>query len=319
MSLELVSFEPIVIEPIVGGESHAHAWTIELRPASIATPVLQPLSQAQQTASSTGLKQSIGRIERSLLILWALVALSFAPAVWLLGRGAVEACTAVAVVVQTALMLAILRRAGGWLSAIVTLLVIVSLSWGIELVGPLTGIPFGQYQYTQLLQPQLAGVPILIALSWFIMLPPAWAVAALITRTWRGPAFWLVSGMSLTAWDLFVDPQAVAWGWWVWTEPQGAFGIPVSNYIGWVLVGTLLTALVRPRPLPAATLVIVYAGMWIASSIGVTFFHHVPWAAASGFVAMGMLLVIAWLRSWTGLMSCSWGISRRLPSASCEG
>lgn len=318
MSVQLADYEPISLDPAISGDLCADVWPIELGPAGAAAPCEpQPAFTAHVRHVPYELKQPLGRIERSLFIVWALVALSFAPAVWFLGRGAVEGCTAVAVVVQAALMLAILRRASGWWAAICSVLVIVSLTWSVELLGRVTGLPFGHYYYTEHLQPQLMGVPVLIALAWFIMLPPAWAVAALITRTWRGPAFWLTSGMALTAWDLFVDPQAVDWGWWVWTEPQGAFGVPATNYTGWVLVGTLLTALVRPRPLPVAPLVAVYAGMWIASSVGVSFFHQVPWAAASGFVAMGMLLLFAWIR--TAQMGCRWGIPRRLPSASYEG
>src|SRR5262249_10858888 len=39
-----------------------------------------------------------------------------------------------------------------------TVLVTLLFAWGIEYIGETTGIPFGRYTYTELLQPQLFGV-----------------------------------------------------------------------------------------------------------------------------------------------------------------
>jgi hypothetical protein len=51
----------------------------------------------------------------------------------------------------------------------------------------------------------------LVPLAWLMMLPPAWAVARLVAGG-PGIAFILTAALAFTAWDLFLDPQMVAWG-----------------------------------------------------------------------------------------------------------
>ena len=45
------------------------------------------------------------------------------------------------------------------------------IGWTAEAIGSKTGFPFGAYHYTDRLQPQLLGVPLLIPLAWLMMLP----------------------------------------------------------------------------------------------------------------------------------------------------
>jgi putative membrane protein len=146
------------------------------------------------------------------------------------------------------------------------------------------------------LQPQLAGVPLLIPLAWLMMLPPAWAVASLIVggrRDWR---FVLVSAAAFTAWDLFLDPQMVGWGYWVWANPGGYFGIPWVNFAGWLLGSALITAIVRPGQLAAPIFVAVYAITWFLQTVGQGLFWQMPGPALVGGVVMGFFLLLAYLR-----------------------
>ncbi|MCB9430398.1 MAG: carotenoid biosynthesis protein [Ardenticatenaceae bacterium] len=105
---------------------------------------------------------------------------------------------------------------------------------------------FGRYHYTDLLQPQIGHVPLLIPLAWLMMLPCAWAVASRFTG-WR---FALLRPSALTAWDQMLDPQMVGWGLWVWQQPGSYFGIPWLNFGGWIFNSVLLTTLLRPKPVP---------------------------------------------------------------------
>lgn len=171
-------------------------------------------------------------------------------------------------------------------------------SWLVEWVGSTTGLPFGAYDYTAALQPQIGHVPVLIPLAWLMMLPPAWAVACAITGADRGWRFVASSALALTAWDLFLDPQMVAWGYWVWAEPGGYFGIPWLNFAGWALSAALLTLLARPSTLPVRPLLVVYTVTWLLQTIGQFFFWQMPGPALSGFVVMGFFVVVAWRRIW---------------------
>jgi hypothetical protein len=67
-----------------------------------------------------------------------------------------------------------------------------------------TGFPFGSYAYSPALGPRLLGVPVVIPLAWTWMAWPAWLVAGrLVTGVFRVP----LAGLTLAAWDLFLDPQ----------------------------------------------------------------------------------------------------------------
>lgn len=119
----------------------------------------------------------------------------------------------------------------------------------LESVGVLTGWPYGPYHYTNRLGPRLLGlVPIPILLAWFMMVYAAQQVvegttASLLPSRLTFPwAAWLVflEAMALTAWDLVMDPLMVSRAHWVWEVRGAYFGIPVQNYVGWMLTGILI-------------------------------------------------------------------------------
>jgi putative membrane protein len=137
----------------------------------------------------------------------------------------------------------------------------------------------------------LGGVPLLIPLAWLMMLPCAWAVAYQITGQSRGRQFMLVSALAFTAWDLFLDPQMVNWGYWVWEQPGGYFGIPWLNFGGWFLSAVGLTWLIRP-PAPPASLLVIYLLTWLLQTVGQLFFWQMPGPALVGFGGMGCFVVL---------------------------
>src|SRR5512141_2772262 len=149
------------------------------------------------------------------LLIWVLTMLSLPLLGWILGEGYLLRGMSVGVLMQSTAVLIILYNAWGFARTAKTLLVVSILSYLAELLGSSTGIPFGKYYYSNLLQPQIAGVPLLIPLAWFMMLPPAWAIAEIIAprSNSRFPIYHvLISALAFTAWDLFLDPQMVNWG-----------------------------------------------------------------------------------------------------------
>lgn len=222
---------------------------------------------------------------------------------WLFGEAAIRWGVVVTTVCQFAAVALVVGTAWGWRRTLTVLVLVVALSFTAELVGSGTGLPFGHYHYTAVLQPQVGGVPLLIPAAWFMMLAPAWAVAQVIAGQWRRWWFALVSALAFTAWDLFLDPQNVAWGLWVWTDATGEqvfsggyFGIPWLNYAGWLLVAFLITLLVQPGPLPLKPLLLIYAIVWLFQTIGQVVFWGLPGPGVVGFVAMGALLALVCLR-----------------------
>ncbi len=131
-----------------------------------------------------------------------------------------------------------------------TALVLVTTVGGlaVEALGVRTGMPFGAYDYSGALGPKLAGVPLVIPLAWTWMAWPAWLASVRLARPGVGRI--ALAGVALAAWDVFLDPQMVTEGYWSWSDPTPALpgvpGVPVGNYLGWLLVAVLMMALLRP-------------------------------------------------------------------------
>ncbi|MFF5216278.1 carotenoid biosynthesis protein [Micromonospora sp. NPDC000442] len=188
--------------------------------------------------------------------------------------------------------------------------------FAIEALGVATGFPFGSYDYSGQLGPKLAGVPLIIPLAWTWMAWPAWLAATRITGgssgRWRWPGRIVLATVGLATWDLFLDPQMVAEGHWVWRDATPALpglpGIPVSNYLGWLLFAVLMmTAL---RPLAGSTVATTGTGdhpmyalyLWTygSSVLAHAVFLDLPASAvwgAAGMAVVAVPLAVALLRA----------------------
>jgi uncharacterized membrane protein len=232
--------------------------------------------------------------------LWVLAMISVPIQRWTIGDGALPFAISLGVALQALAVFIILSHGWGWKRALAVAALVPLMGWAIEAVGHTTDFPFGAYHYTDLLQPQAAGVPLLIPLAWMMMMPPSWAVAHVITRSLNGRRRWIafvgVTMLAFTAWDLFLDPQMVGWGLWVWDDPSGFtyFGIPWSNYAGWLLSVGLITICALPLlkldRLPISPLLQVYALTLVLEFIGLLVFWGLPGPALVGGLGMGAML-----------------------------
>lgn len=169
----------------------------------------------------------------------------------------------------------------------------------VERVGTATGIPFGRYGYTSALKPQVAHVPAIVPLAWFALGLPARETAHAALGEHSTPARRIALGSAaLTAWDLFLDPQMVGEGYWVWAKRGTYRGIPLSNYVGWFVTGLGVMALLEAVLPPAAdstdadgALVGEYAYMGVMETIGFAKYFRDPVVAVVG--GLGMLPVAA--------------------------
>jgi uncharacterized membrane protein len=135
-----------------------------------------------------------------------------------------------------------LRAGWRWLPAFAAVYLI---SLGSELMGTTSGIPFGEYRYTEALGAKWLGhVPIVIPLSWFFMALPSYALArAALPGAGRGAARVLLGSLLLLSWDLSLDPaMSHATAYWVWSEPGTYYGMPWLNLFGWYVTGLALMA-----------------------------------------------------------------------------
>jgi uncharacterized membrane protein len=188
----------------------------------------------------------------------------------------------------------------GWRRAAAALVAVTGATLAAEVVGVRTGWPFGRYAYTGVLAPTLAGVPLLVPLAWFGMGLPARELAAALVGHGggrRGLAVVGVGAAALTAWDLFLDPQMLAEGYWRWLGAGVYRGVPLSNFAGWLLVAAVVMVLLG-RLLPAGdgepALLGVYTWTAVAETVAFAALFGDPLVAAAGGLAMGVPAAAAW-------------------------
>lgn len=173
--------------------------------------------------------------------------------------------------------------------------VVVAGTLALEWVGHTSGWPFGDYDYTGALVPQVAGVPVIVPLAWFAMAVPAREVAArLVGPRWARVA---LGAVALTAWDLMLDPQMVEAGYWTWEAGGPWRGIPLSNYAGW-LVSSVVVMAVLDRLLPAPgrsrPLLALYTWWGFSEALAFVVFFGDPVVGLVGGAAMLGLAALAW-------------------------
>jgi uncharacterized membrane protein len=179
----------------------------------------------------------------------------------------------------------------GWRHTLVFFVLSAAISWLYEQIGVLTGLIYGPYHYTDVLGPKLGEVPLLIPLAWFMMIYPSYVIANLIASDQPigspgrgGRIIWMavLSAAVMTAWDLVVDPvlSGPAVQAWIWERGGAYFGIPIQNYVGWMvttftvyLLYRLFERSVSPRPVGlitasiAAMPLVAYGSLMIANSL----------------------------------------------------
>jgi uncharacterized membrane protein len=192
-------------------------------------------------------------------------------------------------------------RVAGALIATTTL-----FGFAVEAVGVATGFPFGTYDYSGQLGPRLLGVPLVIPLAWTWMAWPAWLAALRLARS--RPARIALAAAGLAAWDLFLDPQMVAEGYWIWRSPTPALpgvpGVPIGNYLGWLGFALLLMAVFAaaagPRAAVATNGDAPMLALWLWTYASCVLAHAVflglPASALWGGVLMGAVVLPLALR-----------------------
>jgi putative membrane protein len=136
----------------------------------------------------------------------------------------------------------------GLRTTLIFLLISLAISNTFENLGVLTGFPFGPYYYTEALGPKLFQVPLLVSLAWFSMGYLSWTLAGVLLGVAKNNIrvrglVWepLVTALLMVAWDLTFDPlSSTVYRSWVWLEGGPYFGVPVSNFLGWLLTAFLV-------------------------------------------------------------------------------
>lgn len=133
----------------------------------------------------------------------------------------------------------------GWRAASAFLAICLVVTFAIENLGVLTGLPFGHYHFVVGAGlPHIGSVPVIVGFLYFGIGYPSWVVAGvLLARAGLQPdnrfrliALPLVASFVMVQWDVVMDPaSSTLGGAWVWHDGGGYFGVPLTNYLGWFL------------------------------------------------------------------------------------
>ncbi|MCK9422075.1 MAG: carotenoid biosynthesis protein [Bacteroidales bacterium] len=139
----------------------------------------------------------------------------------------------------------------GYKSAIFLILFSVIYCWIAEETSVHTGFPYGHYYYSDEMGYKLDVVPILIGLNYFwVYIFPVFYLSNLIAqgtfldsgsrlKTLLFTSF--IASILIAGIDMAVDPlDSTKMSEWVWTKNAfvGYYGIPYSNYLGYLVVMT---------------------------------------------------------------------------------
>jgi len=208
----------------------------------------------------------------------------------------------------------------GWKRSLVMFALSFVVAFAAEALGVNFGLVFGHYYYTPMLGPSLFGVPFLAALAWEPIVYAAFCLSDMLASRWehssrsilnKTSSLWVASigALATTAWDMMIDPIAVSQGWWVWVNggpyvPYVANGVPITNFLGWLLVAFVINLIYRrvadgtgtPHVSAALTFygpLTLYGSLFLtAFGVSLTILHR-PEVALIGLLAMGPFIVIA--------------------------
>jgi uncharacterized membrane protein len=135
----------------------------------------------------------------------------------------------------------------GWRSTLLFGAWVWLVAWVSEFSSTRTGVPFGVYAYTGATRGQelfIADVPFMDALSFTFLAYAAFCLArGCVGRAASPAAVTVLGGAFMMLLDVVIDPVAVRGDRWflghIFYYPDGGvyFGVPLSNFAGWMLVG----------------------------------------------------------------------------------
>jgi len=131
--------------------------------------------------------------------------------------------------------------------AAAALVALTAYTYAVEFVGVRTGLPYGEFRYLLELGPMLLGtVPVGLPVFFLPLVLNSYLLCLLLlgprvdSRLARVAASLAVV---LTV-DLVLDPAAVSLGFWRYADGGVYYGVPLSNFLGWIVSGTVAVVLV---------------------------------------------------------------------------
>jgi putative membrane protein len=104
------------------------------------------------------------------------------------------------------------------------------LGYFIEVLGVNTGLIFGEYSYGKTLGLKLFETPLAIGINWIVL--PYSAVYTIHKIHSNKILVAALAATILVILDFLIEPVAIAFDFWSWTQKS----IPINNYVAWYII-----------------------------------------------------------------------------------
>lgn len=193
----------------------------------------------------------------------------------------------------------------GMRDALILWVLLGVLALVIETSAIITGFPYGHFGYSDLLGFRLFGLtPWTVFLAWTPLVLAAFAIARrLIEVKPLAISYQLLASiirialtaMLLVIFDLVLDPGAVKIGFWRYEGGGVFYGVPVSNFVGWLFSGAIagvvleIFSLIKKPLLPAPAQMISSTFFIVSFWTFIAFFSGIYWPLGIGIFVVGLL------------------------------
>jgi uncharacterized membrane protein len=175
------------------------------------------------------------------LLTWAAISLYLVAIVGIAGQPSGPAQALAAGAITIAFGLSVITY--GWAGSISMLAICLTITFLVENIGVLTGLPFGHYHFeVGGALPHIGFIPIIVGPLYFGVGFLAWTIAGIVLddadlhldRRMNVIALPIIASFVMVQWDAVMDPSnATLAHAWIWHDGGGYFGVPLSNYLGW--------------------------------------------------------------------------------------
>lgn len=179
--------------------------------------------------------------------------------------------------------------------AVAGIVALCGYTYAIEAVGVLTGYPYGTFEYGIDLGPMVGPIPAALPLFFLPLVMNAYLLCLLLLGEAADRTLFRVPAVvcAVVGMDLVLDPGAVAVGFWEYAATGAYYGVPASNYAGWLLSAAVSVAVLdyvferaglleRLRTCPFALddlvsfvvlwgCINVYFGNWVPAALAVVY------------------------------------------------
>lgn len=184
----------------------------------------------------------------------------------------------------------------GWMRGLTSIILLSIYAVVIETLAIITGFPYSPFHYTELIGTKLFGyTPFTLPFAYVPLFMGCIYLASLFwdeasTHGKNMLKLVIITALLVLIADLVLDPAAVALNFWVYEYSGFLYGVPLQNFLGWIITG-IIAALIglllfkkhlinqkTPALVSSLFLIIVfwtavclYRQLWLSGLIGVLF------------------------------------------------